>query len=372
MFIIDFIIFAFVLGVVVFIHELGHFWAAKKSGVLVEEFGVGFPPKIWKKKIGETEYFIGAIPFGGMTRIYGMDEMNEEKDKNNRGYEGKGIGAKLLICGGGVIMNIIFAAVIFYFLVIGSGFQVVQPLFYSEYKFPFGNQENHVMMGNIEQGSPADLAGIKKYDVVVSINGQSMDSADELISIVSENKGKEISIGLIDGQELKVVPRIETSETQGALGVQLRDTAVLKYNSIPEKILVGFLHTWNITDYSFSALGKIFSYSVKEGSINPLASSLTGPVGIFAITKLTAERGIYEIFNLIAILSVALGVSNLLPIPAMDGAKIIYTGLQATNKRVFSKELQIRIETFGALFLIFLAIVMVFKDFIQFKDIIFK
>ncbi|MDD5098556.1 MAG: M50 family metallopeptidase [Candidatus Pacebacteria bacterium] len=372
MFIIDFIIFAFVLGVVVFVHELGHFLAAKKSGVMVEEFGVGFPPKIWKKKIGETEYFIGAIPFGGMTRIYGMDEIDSEKENNSKGYESKGTWPKLLICAGGVIMNIIFAAVIFYFLVAASGFQVVQPLFYSEYKFPFGNQENHVMIAGVDTGSPAELVGLKKYDVVSSINGESMDSADEFISIVSDNKGKEITIGLINGEELKVVPRIETSETIGPLGVQLRDTAILKYNSVPEKIFVGFLHTWNITDYSFSALGKIFSYSVKEKSIQPLASSMTGPVGIFAITKLTAERGLYEIFNLIAILSVALGVSNLIPIPAMDGAKIIFTCLQAANKKVFSKELQMRIETFGALFIIFLAIVMVFKDFIQFKDIILK
>jgi len=372
MFIIDFIVFAIILGIVVFVHELGHFWAAKKSGVGVEEFGVGFPPKIWKKKKGETEYFIGAIPFGGMTKIFGMDENDSEKDKSDKAYETKGTGAKLLICGGGIIMNIIFAVIVFYFLVAFSGFKVVQPLVYSEYEFPFGTQENSIMIGNVEPESPADLAGLKKYDVVVSVNRQEMGSTDQFISTINENKGKEVLIKLIDGKELRATPRIETSETKGPLGVQLRETAVLNYSSVIEKASVGFLHTFNITDYSFNALGKMFSSSIKQGSIEPLANSMAGPVGIFAITKVTMERGLYEIFNLIGILSIALGISNLLPIPAMDGAKLIFTSLQGLNKKIFSKELQMRIETFGALFLIALAVLLVFKDFVQFKDIIFK
>ena len=372
MFIIDFIVFALILSIVVFVHELGHFWAAKKTGVCVEEFGVGFPPKIWKKKIGETEYFIGSIPFGGMTKILGEDETDSEKNKNERAYESKGTGAKLLICGGGIVMNLIFAVIVFYFLVASSGFRINQPLLFSEYKFPFGTQVNQVMIAGVEEGSPAEISGLNKYDIVSSINGEKIDSTEEMISIVNNNKGKEISINLIDGREIKALPRIETSETKGALGIQLRETAILTYDSFIEKASVGFLHAWNISDYSFAALGKIFSYSFREGSIEPLANSMTGPVGIFAITKITMERGLYEIFNLIAILSIALGISNLLPIPAMDGAKLIFTCLQSFNKKIFSKELQVRIETFGALFLILLAILLVIKDFVQFKDIIFK
>lgn len=369
MFIIDFIVFAIVLGIVVFVHELGHFWAAKKTGVGVEEFGIGFPPKIWKKKIGETEYFIGAIPFGGMTKIVGEDDNDS---KNEKSYESKEPWAKMLICGSGIIMNLVFAVIVFYFLVASSGFKIVQPLVYPEYEFPFGSQENAIMIGNVEPDSPASLAGFKKYDVVLNVNNEKVNTTEQFISIINENKGKEVFISLIDGKEIKAVPRIETSETKGALGIQLRETAILSYDSFIEKASAGFLHAWNITDYSFTALGKMFSYSIKQGSIEPLANSMAGPVGIFAVTKVTIERGLYEMFNLIAILSIALGISNLLPIPAMDGAKMIFTGLQAFNKRVFSKELQIRIETFGALFLIALAILLIVKDFIQFKDIIFK
>jgi regulator of sigma E protease len=125
-------------------------------------------------------------------------------------------------------------------------------------------------------------------------------------------------------------------------------------------------------DYSFSAIGNIFSYAFKNNSPEIIGQSLAGPVGIFAITKMTLSQGFYEIINLIAVLSIAVGITNLLPIPAMDGAKIIFTFLERINGRIFSKKLQVRIESYGFIFLILLAFVLIIKDFIQFKDIIFK
>lgn len=372
MFLIDIIVFLIVLGVVVLVHEFGHFIAAKTSGVKVEEFGVGFPPRIWKKTIGETQYFIGAIPFGGMTRVYGMDEMDADKENDSRGYESKSAWKKLWICGGGVIMNLLFAVLIFYGLIAFSGFKSEQALIYPEYHFPFGNQVNQVMIAQVGSDSPAANAGLKASDVVLSVNGKAINGTEQFSTVIAENKGKEVVLGLKNGSELKVTPRETYPANEGPLGVGLRDVAVLSYSSIPEKALVGFLHTYNITDYSIRAMGYIFYYAVHNKSPETVAYSLTGPVGIFAITKLIIQKGLYDVINLVAILSIALGVSNLLPIPAMDGAKLIYIGLQSINKRIFSKELQIKIESFGALLLIFLAIAIIFKDFIQFKDIIFK
>jgi regulator of sigma E protease len=372
MFIIDIIVFLIVLGVVVLVHEFGHFIAAKSSGVKVEEFGVGFPPRLWKKTIGETQYFIGAIPFGGMTRIFGMDEMDETKEKDSRGYDSKSAWKKLWICGGGVIMNLVFAVIIFYGLIAFSGFKSEQSLIYSEYHFPFGNQVNQVMIAQVDNGSPAEIAGLKTYDVVLSVSGEAVSGTDEFGKVISEHKGQEVILGLKDGRELKVTPRSEYPSTEGPLGVGLRDVAILSYSSVPEKALVGFLHTYNITDYSIRAMGYIFSYAITNKSMETVAYSMTGPVGIYAITKIILQKGLYDIINLVAVLSIALGVSNLLPIPAMDGAKLIYVGLQSANKKIFSKDLQIKIENFGAIFLILLAVAIIFKDFIQFKDIIFK
>ncbi len=363
MFLIDIIVFFLILGIVVLVHEFGHFIAAKKTGVPVNEFGIGFPPKLWKKKKGETEYFIGAIPFGGLCAL--EDENSEEESV----YDSKGFFQKLWICGGGIIMNILFASLIFYFLIGFSGFSFTQGLMFNDYEFPFGNQNNYPTILAIEEGSPAEKSGLEPGDYIISINGASFN---DFQSIIEENKGQEVILETGNGKIINVVPRVDHPEDEGPLGVVLGNTAVVNYDGFINRSLVGFLHSYNIMDYTFSSLGSLLSYAIKNNSPEVIGQSLAGPVGIFAITKITLSQGFYEIINLIAILSVAVGITNLLPIPAMDGAKIIFTFLERINNKVFSKKLQIRAESYGFVFLMLLAIVLVIKDFIQFKDIIFK
>jgi len=371
MFLIDLIVFFLILGIVVMVHEFGHFIAAKKSGVLVEEFGVGFPPKIWKKKIGETEYFIGAIPFGGMVKIYGMDNENDKED-DSRAYDSKNVWQKLLICSSGIIMNVLFAAFLFYILIISSGFNFKQSSAFSDYNFPFGEQHNYPLISNIQENTPAYNSEIEVGDYIISINGESVSNYNQFKSIVSDNKGNEIVLETGTGKLVPITPRVEYSSEEGPLGVSLGEIIVVNYSSLPDKILVGFLHSYNILDYSFSALGKIFSYAFKNNSPEVIADSMAGPVGIFAITKVTLTQGFYQIINLIAILSVSIGITNLLPIPVMDGAKLIFIVLQSINKNIFTKRLEGKIEYFGFLFLIVLAFLIIIKDFFQFKDIILK
>jgi len=160
MLIVDLIIFIVVLSSVVIVHELGHFFFAKKTGVRVEEFGIGFPPKLWKKVKNGTEYFIGAIPFGGLNKIYGMDEINNEKDKDPHSYEGRGPVAKSLICLGGVFMNLVFAVLLFYILIVSSSFQMSQNMVLSQYHFPFGRAERLSL----------DSRGLRKYAGLFSRN----------------------------------------------------------------------------------------------------------------------------------------------------------------------------------------------------------
>lgn len=377
MIIFDILIFLAVLSIVVFVHEFGHFLAAKLSGVRVEEFGIGFPPKIWKKKVGETEYFLGALAFGGYNKIYGMDEMDPEKDKDPHAYESKGFWAKALICLGGVIMNLIFAVILFYFLVVGSGFKMSQNMILDDYKFPFGEQINYPLIIGVADNSPASLAGLKPGDMVKSVNNKTVNSADQLIAETNSYKGQNVSFLITKGTTKKseiinITPRAEAVADEGPLGVALGEVSYLEYNTVIDKIFCGFEHTYNFVDYSVVAMGALISASVHEKSVEPLASSMSGPVGIFAITKVVSQQGLVPLINLIALLSIALGVSNLIPIPAMDGAKTIFLGLEAINRKIFSKELQMKIEQAGMVFLIVLAIAIVFKDFFQFKDIIFR
>jgi len=289
MFIIDFIAFLFVLGIVVFVHELGHFVAAKTSGVRVEEFGIGFPPRLYKKTIGETQYFIGGTPFGGMTRVYGMDEMDEEKDKDSKSYESKSALKKIWICSGGIIFNFIFAVLVFYALVSFSGFKTEQPLVF-DYHFPFGSQVNNVLIGRIEKGSPAEAAGLKFRDVVLSVNGIEVKTMEEFQKIILDNKGKEVVLKMKDGRDVKITPRSEYTAIQGPLGVALGEMATISYTTLPEKVFSGFLHTYNITDYSLRAMGWLISYSVTNKSLGTIVSSLAGPAGVPWATCLSFQE----------------------------------------------------------------------------------
>jgi regulator of sigma E protease len=374
MLILDLIIFTIVLSSVVIVHEFGHFFFAKKMGVKVEEFGIGFPPKIWKKNKGETEYFVGAIPFGGLNKIYGMDDIDDEKDKDPKSYESKGPIAKSLICLGGIFMNLIFAFVLFYGLLVSSSFQMSQNMILSDYRFPFGEQKNYPFVTSVLDETPAQKIGIKAKDIVVSLNGIEVSGVNEFDKSIEDNSGKEVVLGIMDNKtkEIKQIKTTLSSDKEKALGVYFGEISFISYNSFPEKVFSGIMHSFNILDYSFSVLGNLIKYSFEEKTAEPLSYSMTGPVGIYAITKVMSKDGIFQIINLIAILSLALALSNLLPLPALDGAKFLYIILGTINKKVFSKKLEMAIESFGMYFLIGLAILIVFKDFIQFKDIIFK
>ncbi|MCK9393267.1 MAG: M50 family metallopeptidase [Candidatus Paceibacterota bacterium] len=377
MFIVDILIFLFILGLVVMVHELGHFWAAKLTGTRVDEFSIGFPPKIWEKKIGETNYVLGAIPLGGYNKIYGMDTEDEKSDTDKHSYDTKGPWARAFICFNGVFMNIIFAALVFYIIMFAYGFKSYQPLIIDDFHFKFGQQEKRVLVNGISANSPAEKAGIKTRDIILSINGEDIHNGNETTEIIGENNNKEVVLKYLDWatrqeKTVNIIPEYNQDAKRAIVGIGMRDIIIIDYNSPIDKVFSGFFHAYNYIDYSFTAMGYMFNLSVKEKNVELLSSSMTGPVGIFAITKIIVQNGLIEVINLIALLSLALGITNLLPIPAMDGAKLIYIALESINKKIFNKNLQGKIELGGFAILILLAVFLIVKDFIQFKDIIFK
>ncbi|MFA6252537.1 MAG: M50 family metallopeptidase [Candidatus Paceibacterota bacterium] len=377
MILIDILIFLFILGLVVMVHELGHFWAAKLTKTRVDEFSIGFPPKIWEKKIGETNYVLGAIPLGGYNKIYGMDTEDEKSDTDPHSYDTKGPWAKAFICFNGVLMNIIFAGIVFYIVMFSYGFKSYMPLIVDDYKFAFGEQENRVFVNGIKEGSPAEKSGIKPHDIILSINGTEVYNSKQTSEEVNNSSGKEMNLKYLEwasGKErnITIVPEYDETQKRAIMGIGMTEIAIIDYNKPIDKVFSGFLHALNYTGYSFVAMGYMFDLSVKEKSIEPLSSSMTGPVGIFAVTKIIVQNGMVEVINLVAVLSLALGITNLLPIPAMDGAKLIFIGLESINKKIFNKDLQGKIELGGFAILILLAVALIVKDFIQFKDIIFR
>ena len=372
--ILAFIVFILIFSFLVISHELGHFLVAKKLGIKVEEFGLGYPPMIFGKKFGDTVYSINWIPFGGFVKIYGEDP-DEENTKDSKSFASRPPRQKAAVLSAGVAANFLVAIILFYFLVGFNGFQTYQGQFF-DYDFPFGQQENFSAVSVVIDNSPADLAGIKPFDLVLAGNGESLENSEEVISFINEHKGEEVSLFLrnIHTKEerlVKIVPRLDPPENEGATGIALSDVSRLKYESSGEKIFAGVLHTVNLGHFSFCAMGNLIKTSIAEKNIEPLSSSVSGPVGILVFTKLSMAGGAWQVFYLIAAISLALGTINILPIPAADGGRLVFVLYEAIFRKRAPAKLERRVNLVGFFILIIVLFLVTFKDIIQFKDILF-
>jgi regulator of sigma E protease len=372
--IITFIVFILILGFLIFVHEFGHFILAKKLDVKVEEFGIGFPPAIWKKKIGETVYSINAIPLGGFNKLLG--EGKEKHSENPRSFSAKSPQKRAIIVLGGVAMNFLVASIIFYFLLASSSFQSNFPLIF-DYSFPFGEQKNlSPMVSYVGEGSPAEEAGIEIGDFIIEGDGTKFENTTHLIIFLStKSEGTTLVVEKAHTNEIKevsLIPRENPPEGEGAVGIGLMDTTNLSYNKPLNKLTSGFIHSLNIAHYSLVGLNHYVRLSFTQRDIEPLAGSVTGPVGIFAITKLSVEAGFNEVIFLIAIISIALFLMNSLPIPPLDGGSFAFLLFEmVTGKRV-PKKIEAISQQVGIIFFIALFLLVTFKDLLQFGDILFK
>lgn len=308
------LIFLIVLSILIFVHELGHFIAARRSGVKVEEFGLGFPPRIWSRKRGDTVYSINALPIGGFVRLYG-EEHSVEADKTQAYYH-KGRLARTAIVVSGVLMNFLLA--VFAFAAITWFVGVPRDL-------------GHVKVLSVSENSPASQAGLLTDDTVVAVAGQNVVQTKEFIESVNNRRGKETELVVRRGSEevkLKVTPRENPPQGQGALGVGITSSEI--YNPpLAERPFVSLFEGFKQATFWVKAtvlgitdsLAKVFGGKAPEG--------LAGPIGIYQITEIAAGQGILALLSFIAILSVNLAVLNILPIPALDGGRLLFIGVEA-------------------------------------------
>jgi len=370
-------IFIFILGFLVFIHELGHFIAAKKSGIKVEEFGIGFPPRIWGKKKGETTYSINIIPIGGFVKLYGEDGVDKECLTDPRSFTAKPLWIKSLVISAGVVMNFLLASLIFYFLLGMSGFTSQQFLIF-DYHFPFGSQENYPMVSAVAEGSPAAEKGIESGFIVISANGERFEKASNFAAFIKERKGEEILLELRgiknqETREVKIMPRVDPPEKEGPLGIGLEEIAEVRYEGFFGKATAGFLHALNLGHYSIVSLGHLIKISFKQETIKPLSRFVGGPVMILAATNITLKGGggIIAILNLMALISLALAIVNILPFPALDGGRLVFMGFEGLTKKRIPLKVERNINLIGFVLLILLLVLVSYKDIVQFKDVLF-
>lgn len=359
------LIFLLVLVTLVMIHEFGHYAAAKLCGMRVEEFAFGFPPKIWGKKIGETEYIVNLLPIGGYVKITGESFDEEERKKNagdKKAFQNKSKLAQLFVLSAGVIMNLLLAAVLFTAVNMSARYVSADDNIYASYiKNP------KVFVSSVAANSPAKTAGLTKNDEILEFktttNAADMKSASSVVDFVKKNNDADITIIFKKEKTGEVV----TSVVRAVYGVTPdRKTVGMsvvygeKVNLNPyDAFTKGVSETVEYTKLTVMGMIDIFS---KLFSGENVLSSLSGPVGIAKMAGGASAAGWQTLLSFMAILSINLAVFNALPLPALDGGRFLFVIYEAISRRKISMNFQYYANLLGFLFLIGLMITVTFFD----------
>jgi regulator of sigma E protease len=330
-----------VLSVLIIVHELGHFIAAKATGVPVEEFGIGFPPRLYGKKWRGTIYSINWIPFGGFNRIAGEIDPSVPKGLASRGY-----GVRLLVLFGGIIMNLLLP-----FALLSIAYMV-----------PHDIVDGKVMVAGVAPDSPAAMAGIETGDTIVSADGRSVKSAGDLARDVQLHLGATMEITVLRADAttatVSLVPRWKPPPDQGAIGIEYEvvDAAVVS-ESLPfwEAIPTGVRACWDtLVLYKNGILGMI---------IGTVPFVPTGPVGIVQVAGEVAHSGVSPVLELTAFISIAIAITQIIPFPALDGGRIIFVLIEwaRRGKRV-SPRVEGIVHTIGFVVLLGLLVLVTYQD----------
>ncbi len=356
------IVFFSIISLLVF-HEFGHFIIAKKLGVRVDEFGIGYPPRLFGKKYGETLYSLNLLPFGAFVKIYGdeaeplVQSKSQRKKRDPRSFNSKPIWQRALIISGGVIAFWFIAWFILSFVFVTGTLQAISD--------EVQNPQAKVLITAIAPGSPAEKAGLRPGDVIRRLSGIdyqiSINKMKEIQEFVGKHKGQKIVLTIQRGQEIldvSLIPRVSPPKGEGAIGISLARTAIKTYSwyQAPIKAIEA---TLSITYLIIKGLYQAIAQAV---SGVPVQARLVGPVGVGSLMIQAAQLGIGYYMQFIAMISIYLAIFNILPIPALDGGRLLFLGIEKIKGRPVDQLLEQKINTVFFFLLIGLMIFVTIKD----------
>ena len=327
----------FVFGVLVTVHEFGHFITAKLTGMRVDEFAVGFGPKIYQTTEGETQYSLRLIPLGGYNKIAGMDP---DEEPTIDGFTSKPIFSRMLVILAGPIMNFILPVLLFFGIFAISG--IDQPV-------------NENVIGEVIHGKPAAQAGLMPGDRILAINGEEIGTFDGLVATLAKYPNQEVALEVQrDGKvnEYKIVSEYSEEFKRPLIGVYPKFEK--QSLSIFEAAKLSVVYTKNIMIGMVNGLIKIFSGTAP--------ADVSGPIGVAQMAGEVAQQGIMPLLNFVAFLSINLGIMNLLPIPALDGGHFIVLSLEAVRGKPLSAKTMNTIQMIGFSLIIAITLVATFMD----------
>jgi regulator of sigma E protease len=346
-----------VLGVLIFVHELGHFLAAKAVDIEVQRFSLGLGPKMFGFRRGETEYVISWFPLGGYVKMAGMAEeegigmleggASGGREPSPRDFDSKSLPARTLVISAGVLMNLLFAVAAFIVVAKAQGVQLA-------------------LISEVQEDSPAAVAGFQAGDHIVSVEGQRVRAFDELALLVQQNPETPIRVGVDrDGERLSldVVPRkvsvwsdvIRDSVDIGQIGVTSDPESGYRTLSWTEAIPEGSFRTWYWVRTTLEFLGQLVSGQSS-------AKEVGGPILIGQLSGRAARAGIWALLAFMAIISVNLAILNLLPVPVLDGGHLTFLAFEAVRGKALSVEQRIRLTQVGLVLVVGLMVWVITND----------
>jgi len=360
--VLTFLIFIVVISVLVFVHELGHFWAARRAGMKVEEFGFGFPPRLWGRRgKSGTLYSVNLIPFGGFVRIYGE---NGEHRRAPGSFGHGTFGQKLAVIVAGVVMNFLFAAVL---LMLGNSLGLRVGIFDAE--MAARATDTKVQILQVMPGSPAEAAGLRSLDEIRGFrtDGELMitGSPEQVQEFAFAHAGEETTIAIRRGTEDLETPlalRQPRGPGEGPIGISLALTGVVRYPWY-ESVWRGFVSAGNLF------LGTLYGYWYILSSLftdGRLGADVAGPVGIATLTGQAARVGFNYLIQFVAMISINLAVLNILPFPALDGGRAAIILAERIRGRALSERVEEGINAIGFAILIALMVAVTVKDIVKF------
>lgn len=356
------IIFIAILVFLVLVHEFGHFIVAKLSGIRVDEFAFGFPPKIFGKKFGETEYRFNLLPIGGYVKIYGEDppQINGEDVKRSFVSKPRYIQAAVLLAG--VAMNVLFAWILF-----SGAYMIGAQTSMSAVPAGVNVESERTVVLNVSKNSPAYLLGITSGDTLVSL--QSKDetvqpkTAKELSEFVAKNQDTQMTIGFIkkdatDVTYQRITPITTPNSDKKIIGLTVDRVGILDLPFL-QAVTLGAK-----TTYSYTVLtAEAFINLIKNIFVgNNAVKELTGPIGIVGIVDQVRVFGIAALFTFSAIISINLAILNLIPFPALDGGRLLFVLIEGVIRRPLPLAFQTWTNTIGFSLLMLLMLVVAWQD----------
>ena len=333
----------FTFGLVIFFHELGHLISAKRMGVKVEKFSLGFGPEWLGFTKGGTRYVVSLIPVGGYVKMAG-EHPGEKRKGTPDEFLSQKWWRRILIVASGPAMNFILAIVIFSLMAFFAG--IVIPHYES------------TEIGSVIPEMPAEKAGVVEGDKVLSIDGREVNNWKEMAEIIHSKPGQEISINILRGEEkilLKITPRYDEVRGVALIGIGPA-THVRKYN-FASSLLRGFQQTLFLIVVTLKYL-----WLMLLGAVKPV---IAGPIGIAQMVAQVARTGISQLFWLIAVISAAIGLFNLFPIPLLDGGHAMFYLVEGiTGKPLDENKMRIA-QAIGAAIIVFLLVLVTYQDILR-------